>query len=61
MERQMEKLKDRTEGFDDLFPCKSHGTRCKLRHVINWINLFWLHHQPGYQSLIKEIKETMLT
>jgi putative transposase len=61
MERQMEKLKDRTESFDDLFPCRSHGTRCKLNHVFNWLNLFWLHHQPGYQSLIRGMKEAMLT
>ncbi|HKW05867.1 MAG TPA: hypothetical protein VJN71_11250 [Nitrososphaerales archaeon] len=27
MERQMEKLKDRTESFDDLFPCRSHGVK----------------------------------
>jgi putative transposase len=61
MERQMEKLKDRTEAFDDMFPCKSHGARCRLRHISNWINLFWLHHQPKYLSFINKIKETMLT
>jgi hypothetical protein len=51
MERQIEKLKDRTECFDDLFPCRSHGARCKLKHVFNWLSLFWLHNQPKYQSL----------
>ena len=61
MERQMEKLKDRTEAFDDLFPCKSHGMRCKLKHVSNWINLFWLHNQPRYQTVITSLKEVMLT
>lgn len=61
MERQMEKLKDRTESFDDLFPCRSHGLKCKLKHVFNWLNLFWLHHQPEYQLLVRQIKAMMLT
>lgn len=56
----MEKLKDRTEGFDDIFPCRSHGARCKLKQISIWINLFWLYDQPEYKnSFIKEIKETM--
>lgn len=45
-ERAVQRLKDITESFDDLFPCKSHGERCKLRHVQNWIGVFFLHHQP---------------
>ncbi|MGB7637820.1 MAG: hypothetical protein WBL88_09630, partial [Nitrososphaeraceae archaeon] len=27
-----------TEGFDDYFPCGKK--KCKLKHVINWFNLF---------------------
>jgi len=38
MERTMQYIKDRTECFDDYFPCKKK--KCKLRHVINWLNLF---------------------
>jgi transposase-like protein len=40
MERQTEKLKDRTESFDDLFFCRNHGAKCNLKHIFNWINLF---------------------
>ncbi len=56
MERTVQRLKDRTESFDDLFPCRNHGEICKLEHISNWINVFWLHHQPLYQSFIKAIK-----
>ena len=62
MERQMEKLKDRTESFDDLSHCGSHGLKCRLKHIFNWANLFWLHYQAEYQSAVKGIKEeTMLS
>ncbi|MHB8567587.1 MAG: hypothetical protein ACYC9U_10885 [Nitrososphaerales archaeon] len=57
MERSVQRLKDRTESFDDLFPSRSHGLECKLKHVWNWINVFWLHHQPEYQSFIDQIKQ----
>ena len=52
-------LKDRTESFDDLFPCKNHGETCKFVHINNWINVFWLHHQPMYQSFIKAIESVL--
>jgi putative transposase len=38
MERTMQYIKDRTEGFDDYFPCRKE--RCKLLHIKNWIMLF---------------------
>ena len=38
IERTIQYIKDRTECFDDYFPCRKHG--CKLEHVINWLNLF---------------------
>ena len=38
IERTMQYIKDRTECFDDYFPCKLKN--CKLKHVINWLNLF---------------------
>ena len=38
IERTMQYIKDRTEGFDDYFPCRR--TNCKLKHVKNWLNLF---------------------
>ena len=30
--------KDRTENFDDYFPCNKN--KCKLKHVVNWFQLF---------------------
>jgi putative transposase len=56
-ERTVQRLKDRTESFDDLFPCRSHGTKCKLNHIRNWICVFWLHHQPEYQEFVAQIKK----
>ena len=38
IERTMQYIKDRTECFDDYFPCKLEN--CKLKHVRNWLNLF---------------------
>ena len=60
MERTVQRLKDRTESFDDLFPCRSHGEKCNFNHIHNWINVFWLHHQPMYQSFIKAIKNVLI-
>ena len=34
IERTMQYLKDRTESFDDYFPCKRK--KCKLKHVRKW-------------------------
>ena len=36
MERMNEHIKDRTEAFDDLFPCR----RPKFDHVKNWLKAF---------------------
>jgi putative transposase len=38
IERTMQYVKDRTECFDDYFPCKRK--KCKLKHVKNWLKLF---------------------
>jgi len=38
IERKMQYIKDRTECFDDYFPCR------KLKHVRNWLNLFVDYH-----------------
>ncbi|HXT83390.1 MAG TPA: hypothetical protein VN704_03520 [Verrucomicrobiae bacterium] len=32
IERTIQYIKDRTEGFDDYFPCRKK--KCKLKHVI---------------------------
>jgi putative transposase len=42
IERTMQYIKDRTESFDDYFPCKIKY--CKLNHVRNWLNLFVNYH-----------------
>ena len=38
----MQYIKDRTEGFDDYFPCRKND--CKLSHVRKWLNLFLDYH-----------------
>ena len=38
MERSIQYVKDRTDGFDDYFPCRKK--KCKLKHVMNWFRLF---------------------
>ena len=42
IERTMQYIKDRTECFDDYFPCRLEN--CKLKHVKNWMNLFVNYH-----------------
>ena len=38
IERTMQYIKDRTEGFDDYFPCRKQN--CNLEHVKQWLKLF---------------------
>ena len=45
IERTMQYVKDRTESFDDYFPCRLKD--CKLKHVRNWLNLFVDYHNKG--------------
>ena len=42
IERTMQYIKDRTECFDDYFPFRLKN--CKLKHVLNWLNLFVKYH-----------------
>jgi putative transposase len=37
IERKIQYIKDRTENFDDYFPCRLKN--CKLKHVRNWLRL----------------------
>ncbi len=39
IERTIQYIKDRTESFDDYFPCNKKE-RCNLNHIKNWLNLF---------------------
>ena len=41
IERVMQYFKDRTECFDNYYPCNNNKKRnCNLQHVYNWIKLF---------------------
>ena len=40
--RTMQYIKDRTEGFDDYFPCRKK--KCKLKYVKQWLKLFLDHY-----------------
>jgi putative transposase len=42
IERSMEYVKDRTEGFDDYYPCikKNEDSYCSILHVHKWMTLF---------------------
>ena len=42
IERTIQYIKDRTEGFDNYFPCRRK--KCKLKHIRNWFNLFISQH-----------------
>jgi putative transposase len=43
IERTMQYIKDRTENFDDYFPCRKKN-KCKLNHIKQWFNLFIDQH-----------------
>ena len=45
MERFIEQIKDRTECFDDHFPCRKEN--CDRQHVWNWLKLFLLYLHMG--------------
>lgn len=49
IERTMQYVKDRTESFDDYFPCKLKN--CKLKHVRNWLNLFVKFHNKELENI----------
>jgi len=48
IERTIQYIKDRTESFDDYFPCRK--VNCKLNHVINWLNLFVCKHNKDIMA-----------
>ena len=49
IERTMQYIKDRTECFDDCFPC---GRRkgCDFPHIKNWLSLFATMHNKEMQN-----------
>jgi putative transposase len=48
IERTIQFIKDRTEHFDDYFPCRK--SKCKLQHVQKWLNLFVSHNNNNLLS-----------
>jgi len=54
IERTMQYTKDRTEGFDDYFPCRK--VNCKLKHVKNWLNLFVFQHNKDIVTKVNRAK-----
>jgi hypothetical protein len=55
IERTMQYIKDRTECFDDYFPCRKKN--CKLLHVWNWSNLFIVIITSNYKSLSEQSRK----
>ena len=52
VERTIEYLKDRTEAFDDYYPCIRTGL-CNLQHVYQWLILFVFMHNSVIKSNAK--------
>jgi putative transposase len=46
IERTIQYIKDRTENFDDYFPCNNKN-KCKLKHVTSWLYLFVDYYNRG--------------
>ena len=40
IERVVRYFKNRTECFDDYYPCTKNSVKCDLSYVYNWIKLF---------------------
>jgi hypothetical protein len=51
MERAIEYVKERTEQFDDYYPCRKFD--CNLSHVYKWIQLFVFMHNGIRRSHLK--------
>ena len=48
IERTMQYIKDRTECFDDHFPCRKKN--CTLKHVKQWLDLFVYQYNSNIKS-----------
>ncbi len=48
IERTIQYIKDRTESFDDYFPCRKEN--CKLEHIKQWIKVFAWHHNNNIRA-----------
>jgi putative transposase len=56
IERMMQYFKDRTESFDDYYPCNNNKQNCDLQHVYNWIKLFIYFYNYEIRNKIPFIK-----
>jgi hypothetical protein len=53
----MHYFKDRTEFFDDCYPCNNNKQNCELQHVYNWIKLFvYVYHAKTRNNIVFKIK-----
>ncbi|MDR4512312.1 MAG: DDE-type integrase/transposase/recombinase [Nitrososphaeraceae archaeon] len=53
IERVMQYFKDRTECFDDYYPCtKNSSIKCDLQHVYNWMKLFIYIYNSKVRNII---------
>jgi putative transposase len=53
IERTIQYIKDRTECFDDYFPCRKDN-ECKQKHVMNWLGLFVdMHNREVTGKVVK--------
>jgi putative transposase len=59
IERVVQYFKDRTESFDDYYPCNNNNNKqnCDLQHVYNWIKLFIYLYNTTIRNKIPFIKE----
>jgi len=57
IERVMQCFKDRTESFDDYYPCIINQKRnCDLTHVYNWLKLFIYLYNTTIRNKILFVK-----
>ncbi|MGE5633590.1 MAG: hypothetical protein ACM3VV_00005 [Deltaproteobacteria bacterium] len=58
IERVMQYFKDRTENFDDYYPCMQKD-ECNLLHVHNWIQFFvTMYNDTTFENyFINELNE----
>jgi putative transposase len=64
IERVVQYFKDRTESFDDYYPCNSKRRDCNNDHVYNWVELFVLMYNNTIVTkdspLLLIIKEVLI-
>ena len=53
IEKTIQYIKDRTECFDDYFPCRKDSD-CKQKHAMNWLSLFVdMHNREIMEKIVK--------